>query len=207
MHPDNIQLVEAFLKVLSDEKGKANTDTYFNLLEQLGFNEIDISFIKDEMVNLGLVESFGNTNYWVRLTTDGYKALEMGLVNFLNKDSDEYKLNMGSVGNNANIQIQIHSNYSTQTITTNSNEVLEFLTLLKNVLENFNLPLLEREDINEEIEIAEKQLAKAKDIESQLRNIGNWLGKTGANIIDELRHHQAFNVIKPYTNLNLAHNT
>jgi hypothetical protein len=103
---------------------------------------------------------------------------------------------VGGFGDNQNQQMTINNQVDNQKIS-------EFLTLLKTELEKekANLPIEAVEDVLSEIAYAEKQLTKNRDVKSQLKAIGGFIGNVGTNVLANVIASPIFEVMKPFLGL------
>ena len=78
-------------------EGKANTDQYYGHLTAKGFDSTDISFIKDELIDLDLINYWGTSGYFIKLTSEGEKAGKIGLVLYFNSIKEKEDLEIESI--------------------------------------------------------------------------------------------------------------
>lgn len=165
--------------------------------EQIGLNkeEVDAIVYYCAGKNVGYLGSFLGMQQF-HLTDLGIQYLEN-----LENEKEVYKMNTFNISgtlNNSPIQLQQNSNNSNQiqNLSYSESDLKEFFELLKSELEN--LPSDIADEINTEIEYAEKQIEKKRDIKTQLLNIGNLIKDVGINTFANLLASPIFEMVKPF---------
>jgi hypothetical protein len=112
MNSKQENIAELLLKFLNQNDGVRNTDqlSYFFTKEH-NYSWQEFSIVRDTLIEDGFVSRWGNEDYYIKLTSKGSKASEIGL----NKFNEE------STSNNQtyiNSNINYGTNYGTNTVNT-----------------------------------------------------------------------------------------
>lgn len=163
--------------------------------EQIGLSQTEVD---------SFVRHFSNNEIGYMSATLGLKTFNITTKGILYLETLEEDNN---VSNNAiNISGTINSPFQIQQNSNNSNQkqeikyseenIKEFFNLLKSELNNVDKEITE--DFITEIEYAEKQISKKRDIKTQLTNIGNLMKDVGINTFANLLASPIFEMVKPF---------
>jgi hypothetical protein len=84
LNDKQIEIADYLLKYLESNGGKSSLDDYTSKLYKQGFDHMDRSYVPDFLrEHLGLIEYWGDEQYWITLTPNGFKASKIGLKKYL----------------------------------------------------------------------------------------------------------------------------
>jgi len=95
MIPDQIKIADDLIQYLNEKRGYSSQDEYPSYLQGKLHLEQDINHVKKILLEQRLVKE-NESNYQLSLTSEGFKAAEMGYQNYLDKISDAEKLDLES---------------------------------------------------------------------------------------------------------------
>jgi hypothetical protein len=97
LNQEQIAIANFLLKYLKDCGGKSSLDDYPHKLEKKGFDYFESSFTIDFLIaHTGLLDNW-KTDRWIRLTTEGYKAADIGFEKYFEQVEKEKKLEIDSL--------------------------------------------------------------------------------------------------------------
>ena len=98
------EAANALLKHLEKREGKSSLDDYPFALRELGFENVDRHSLVDFLIDCDLIYYAGDTDYWIKLRPDGYKAAKIGIEKYFEEieqdkqlDRDEKRANITGV--------------------------------------------------------------------------------------------------------------
>jgi len=95
MIPDQIKIADDLLQYLKEKRGYSSLDDYPAYLYKKLHLEQDINLVKEILLKQDLIHET-ESKYQLSLTTEGFKAAEMGYQAYQNKISDAEKLDLES---------------------------------------------------------------------------------------------------------------
>ena len=170
-------------------------------------------FIGEE---LGLDKQQVDSIVYHYVTIDKYLGSYLGMGQFylkpegieyienLEEQSMEFSanvINVGDVSGNFQIQQNTENSYQTQNISFSKNDFSEFYKVLKADIEQ-NIQNAEiTEELLSELEYANRQVNKNRDIKQQLQDIGSVIKTVGIGVFTNLISSPIFEIFKPMLGL------
>ncbi len=131
-----------------------------------------------------------NKDIYYEIVNEWIKEKEASL--FPNKTSEV--TNNFTLTGSQNVQINQNSPYSNQNFQYKSEDIKDILLLLKKDIENLSKEL--KEEINDDIDYALKQVSKNKDITPQLKSIGSFVSNIGTSFFVNLISSSVYDLAK-----------
>lgn len=132
-----------------------------------------------KFVILPKIKKYSDSDIYVELINDWLNANGMN-----KKDNKNLNLHIGDINAPTQFQMNSDNSHQTQQITYEKKEIIELLDLIKKDLDKISKE--SREDLENEIANAKKQLDKGKNINSRLKTIGSMIKDIGVGVFTNL---------------------